>query len=185
MQRKVNMSDGKSALVVVDVQNGFVTEHSAHVVPIIADLVAQWQATGRDVVFTRYINYAGSPFERIMGWSKLKDGAEIEIVDELQKYVSLATGCIDKKIYTLFTDEGEKLVRSHGWTDLFICGIDTEVCVLKTAVDAFERDITPWILSDASASHAGRVAHDAGIIVAGKMIGRRQVIESRSVGSVS
>lgn len=185
MQRKVNMSDRKTALVVVDVQNGFVTEHSAHVVPVIADLVEQWQAAGKDVVFTRYINYTGSPFERIMGWSKLKDGAEIEIVGELQKYLPLAAGCIDKKIYTLFADEGEELVRSHGWTELFICGIDTEVCVLKTAVDAFERDITPWILSDASASHAGQVAHDAGIIVAGKMIGRRQVIESGIAGPAS
>jgi nicotinamidase-related amidase len=29
------------------------------------------------------------------------------------------------------------------------CSIDTDICVLKTAVDAFERNFTPWILKDA------------------------------------
>ncbi|WP_425566444.1 hypothetical protein [Nonomuraea roseoviolacea] len=56
--------------MVVDVQQHFVREASAHVVPVIVDLVARWQAAGGDVVFTRYVNYPGSPFERLMGWSE-------------------------------------------------------------------------------------------------------------------
>jgi nicotinamidase-related amidase len=97
-------------------------------------------------------------------------------VADLQRFVPRAAGVVDKYAYTLFTDDGEKLVRSGEWTDLYICGIDTEVCVLKTAVDAFERDVTPWIIADASASHSGRQAHDAGVLVATKMIGRNQVV---------
>ncbi|MDN5854228.1 MAG: cysteine hydrolase, partial [Actinomycetia bacterium] len=127
-----------AALVVVDVQNGFVTEHSAHVVPVIVDLVGRWQAAGRDVVFTRYINHQGSIFERAMGWSKLQRSPEIDIVPELQPFVPGAVAVIDKRIYTMFTDEGEQLAKDRGWTEIYLCGIDTEVCVLKTAVDAFE-----------------------------------------------
>lgn len=169
------------ALVVVDVQNGFVTQESAHVVPTICDLVDRWMSANLDVVFTRYINYSGSPFERIMGWSKLRDAPETDIIDELQPYVPRAVATIDKNVYSLFTADGERLVKSAGWTDLYVCGIDTEVCVLKTAVDAFERDITPWIVTDASASHAGPKLHDAGLLVASKMIGRRQLLSVSTV----
>ena len=169
---------GTPALVVVDVQNGFVTEHSAHVVPVIVDLVKRWQAAGRDVVFTRYINHEDSIFERLMGWTKLQESPAIDIVSELQPYVANAVAVVDKRVYTLFTDEGEQLAKDRGWTDVYVCGIDTEVCVLKTAVDAFERDIVPRLVVDASASHSGPEAHNAGLAVAAKMIGARQLVRS-------
>lgn len=171
-----------AALIVVDVQNGFVTEHSAHVVPVIVELVKRWQKAGRDVVFTRYINHEGSIFERVMGWSKLQESPEIDIVPELQPLASHALAVIDKRIYTMFTDEGEQLAKDRGWTEAYVCGIDTEVCVLKTAVDAFERDIVPRLVVDASASHSGSEAHEAGLLVAQKMIGRRQLIRSTDLG---
>jgi nicotinamidase-related amidase len=69
----------------------------------------------------------------------------------------------------------------RGWSDVYVCGIDTEVCVLKTAVDAFERDIVPWLVMDASASHSGVEAHEAGLLVAQKMLGRRQLISAANV----
>ena len=170
------MADINPVLVVVDVQNGFVTEHSKHVVPVIAELVREWLDAGRDVVFTRYLNYPGSPFDTIMGWTKLMDSPEIDIVDELQELSKKSLAIIDKKIYTMFNDEGTELARERGWTDMYVCGIDTEVCVLKTAVDAFEHGIRSWLLTDASASHSGCEPHDAGIIVAQKMIGRQQTV---------
>ena len=43
------MSERKPVLVVVDVQNGFITEHSQPVVPVIVDLVRRWQAAHGDV----------------------------------------------------------------------------------------------------------------------------------------
>ena len=46
------MSKRRPVLVVVDVQNGFITEDSAPVVPVIVELVGRWQAIGGDVVFT-------------------------------------------------------------------------------------------------------------------------------------
>lgn len=169
------MIPSTSALVVVDAQNGFVTDASAHVIGAIRSLVQRWQAACGAVVFTRYFNYPSSPFERLIRWEKLQASPETDIVAELAPYAERAF-VLDKKIYSLFTDEGEALIHEHAWTDLYICGIATESCVLKTAVDAFERDLTPWLLKDASASHAGQAAHDAGILVAQRFIGPDQVI---------
>ena len=175
------MSERKPVLVVVDVQNGFINEHSQPVIPVIVDLVRRWQAAHGDIVFSRYLNYADSPFERLIGWTKMADGPETEIVTELLPYVSPQTSVVDKYIYTLFTPEGTRLVDERGWTDLYVCGIDTDICVLKTAVDAFEHNLTPWILQDACVSHAGPKAHAAGLFIAGRFIGTNQIIHTASL----
>jgi nicotinamidase-related amidase len=169
-----------TGLVVVDVQNGFVRSKSQHVVPVIVDLVAQWQAAGGRTVFTRYLNYEDSPFERIIGWKRMRDTPETELIAELTPYLE-GQAILNKTIYSLFTDEGAALVAENGWTDLVICGIATESCVCKTAVDAFERDITPWVVADASASHAGEEAHKAGLLVTGRFIGHNQLVSSRAI----
>ncbi len=172
------MSERKPVLVVVDVQNGFITEHSQPVIPVIADLVRRWQAAHKDIVFSRYLNYPGSPFERLIGWTKMANGPETDLVAELTPYIDPHTPIVDKYIYTLFTPEGTRLVDERGWTDLYICGIDTDICVLKTAVDAFEHNLTPWILQDACASHAGLQAHTAGLYIASRFIGTSQIIHT-------
>lgn len=171
------MDAGNAVLVVVDVQNGFVTDGSRHVIPVIARLVERWQAAGGDIVFTRYINYPGSPFERLIKWTELRESPQIDIVPELAAYAEKATAVIDKTMYSLFTDaEGRQLVADHGWTDIYVCGIATESCVLKTAVDAFELDLTPWLIEDASASHKGDSVHRAGVFVTQRFIGEGQIV---------
>ncbi len=47
---------------------------------------------------------------------------------------------------------------------------------MKTAVDAFERRLTPLIISDACASHAGGDVHAAGLMILGRFIGKEQLL---------
>ncbi|GAB1819318.1 cysteine hydrolase family protein [Herbidospora sp. RD11066] len=175
------MFDKTSVLVVIDAQNGFISEHSSPAIPVIASLVERWQASGGSVVFTRYLNYDGSPYERLIRWSKVKTSPEIDIVPELLPMAGKATAVVDKTIYSFFSEKGDQLARKYGWRDFYICGLDTESCVLKTVVDAFERDLTPWLIADASASHAGQVAHDAGLFVASRFVGKGQIITTADI----
>lgn len=170
-----------SVLLVVDAQRGFVNSKSQHVVPVIADLVRRWQAAGGDTVFSRYFNFAGSPFERLVRWTAMRSGPATDIIPELQQYADRSTAVVDKTTYTALADTGRQLVAAHGWTDLYLCGIDTECCVLTTAVDAFEMGLTPWLIADASASTGGTESHEAGLLVARRSIGRRQVIDTADV----
>lgn len=176
---EANRVPSSSVLVVVDVQNGFVSDESAAVVPRIAALVDRWQRAGGAVVLTRYLNYDGSPFQRLIHWFKLQSAPETDLAPEIACLADQpSTYQVDKGTYTLFNDAGAKLVADHGWTDLLIVGIATESCVLKTAVDAFERDLTPWVLRDAVASHDGVKPHEAGLLVAERFIGLDQVVET-------
>lgn len=167
-----------SVLVVVDMQNGFVSSRSAPIVPQVTGLVRRWEAAGGPTVFTRFVNHPGSPYERLINWSRMQTAPETTIVNELAGAAERAVAIVEKPIYSLFTAAGIQLVAQHGWTDLVLCGIATESCVLKTACDAFERDLTPWIVTDACFSHAGQEAHAAGLLVASRFIGRGQLVTS-------
>ncbi|MDH6579500.1 isochorismatase family cysteine hydrolase [Kitasatospora sp. MAP5-34] len=168
--------DSRAALIVVDMQNGFLNDHTRHLVPVVADLVDQWTKAGRPVVFTRYLNYPGSPFERLIHWTRLRDAPETDLAPELHDRAHRAAAVIDKPAYSWFTPEGIALAAAEGWRDLIFCGVATESCVLKSAVDAFERDFTPWVVTDACASDAGPDVHDAGLRIARRFIGAGQLI---------
>ncbi|MEV4417781.1 cysteine hydrolase [Catellatospora sp. NPDC049609] len=169
------MTHPRAVLVVTDMQVGFVREQSAHIVPVVVDLVRRWQENGGEILFTRYLNYPGSPFEQFFNWRRLQSSPEIDIVPELQPYLADHM-ILDKRIYSPFTHESEQTFRQLGWVEFYFCGIATESCVLKGAVDAFERGFTPWLIADASASHAGEAAHEAGLLVTRRFIGPGQVI---------
>ncbi|NEA15955.1 cysteine hydrolase family protein [Streptomyces halstedii] len=175
------MDTSSAALIVIDMQNGFVNHHSRHAVPAVTDLVARWSAAGRPVVFTRYFNYPDSPYERFFQWRRLQESPETDIVPELADAAGHAHAVVDKTGYTLFAPEATDLVRRAGWTDLVFCGIATESCVLKSAADAFEHGYAPWIVTDACASDAGPEVHDAGLLVARRLIGTGQLVDSDGV----
>lgn len=171
----------KSVLVVIDMQNGFVSSKSAPIVPHVVDLVDRWEQAGGATLFTRFINYPGSPYERLISWSRMQTSPETDVVETIAPAAKRAVAVIDKPIYSLFTDEGAAVVAENSWTDLVLCGIATESCVLKTACDAFERGLVPWVVTDAVFSHAGQEAHDAGLLVTRRFVGRRQLIDTETL----
>jgi nicotinamidase-related amidase len=173
----------RPVLIVVDVQNGFVTPDSAPVVPVVASLAERWLDAGGAVVFTRYFNYPGSPYERLIGWYALHDAPETDLVGEVAA-LAARTGAVvaDKRAYSALTPEVRGLLARGGFTDLLICGIATDGCVLKTALDAFEAGYTPWVLADACASNASSVppagVHAAALGLLSRLIGAGQIISS-------
>ncbi|MFE7113728.1 isochorismatase family cysteine hydrolase [Streptomyces sp. NPDC057575] len=175
------MNIGSAALVVIDMQNGFVNHHSRYAVPAVSNLVAQWSAAGRPVLFTRYFNFPDSPYERFFQWHRLQEPPETDLVPELTETAARAHAVIDKTGYTLFMAEATEMIRQTGWTDLIFCGIATESCVLKSATDAFEYGYAPWIATDACASDAGPDVHDAGLVVARRLIGTGQLVSTKRV----
>jgi nicotinamidase-related amidase len=168
----------KAALIVVDMQNGFLNHHTEHLVAKVAGLIDRWSATGQPVVFTRYLNHPGSPFERLIHWTRLQTSPETDIAPGLLAHVEQAVAVIDKPAYSWFTPQAASLAAEERWSDLVFCGVATESCVLKSAADAFERGFTPWIVSDACASDAGPEIHDAGLRIARRFIGSGQLVTS-------
>ncbi|MBF6129979.1 cysteine hydrolase [Nocardia brasiliensis] len=175
-----------AALLVIDVQNGFVNEGSAPAVPVIVDLVAAWSATNRPTVFTRYRNYPNSPWERLLGWRALHGPPETDLIDELVPFTARPKShLLEKTVYTALTADGSKLIGALGVCDLIICGIATDACVLKTALDAFERGYVPWVVRDAVASnatrHSAQQMHDSALLHLARLIGENQLVTAAQV----
>jgi nicotinamidase-related amidase len=176
------MNSGRTVLIVVDMQNGFVSPKSAHIVSPVVDFVHRWRDLGRPYVMTRFINEPGSLFERLIGWTRLETSPEIDLVPELREYEADAVAILDKpNYYSYFTPEGIDLAEQHGWTEFVVVGIATESCVLKTATDAFELGHIPWVVTDAVYSHAGEEAHSAGLLVTSRFIGRGQLVTAEQM----
>lgn len=160
-------------LIVIDMQNGFLGEKSSHVVEGVVRLVAECRQRSIPVVFTRFYNREGSPFETLIGWRRLREDTETELAKELQ---NIPGAVIDKDFYSAFTSEFEQLLEENGWRTLILCGVATESCVMKTAVDAFERHLVPLVVADATASDAGDELHQAGLMILRRFIGKNQLV---------
>ncbi len=176
---KADWVDPRStALLVIDVQQGFVNQHSRGVLPTIVRLVEGWRAAGGPVVLTRFHNEPGSPYEAITGWTKLRTAEEQALVTELAPYVDEAAAVIDKAQASIFTSEGARLIREAGWSDLVLCGIDTDACVYDSAMAAYQGGYRPWIVTDACASTGGAQYHEAALLLAARNIGTGHLVTS-------
>ncbi|MFD5610588.1 isochorismatase family cysteine hydrolase [Kitasatospora sp. NPDC127060] len=170
-----------TVLVAVDVQAGFVRDSSRHVVPTIARLMEAWQSAGGATIVATFDNPVGSQYERISGWTKLRSPEEQALATELAPLAGSAHRIMKTTSSLLKAPGALELFRSRGWTDVLLCGIDTDSCVYDTAADAYQHGITPWLVMDACASSGGPEYHNAAILLAGRNFGRRLLLTSTDV----
>ena len=156
-------------LIVVDVQRGFVNEHTRHVVPVVERLQEAYER----VHATRFVNAPQSPYRTFLDWGRFGEGS----ADAGLAFRPAAHAVIvEKHVYSCVTEELLAELRREGMTEVSLCGIDTDACVLVTAVDLFQNDIRPVVLAQACASHAGPEHHAAGLRLLERLIGKRQIV---------
>jgi len=156
-------------LLIVDVQRGFVNRWTAHVPAAVEALQRDFER----VVATRFFNPEGSLYRRLIGWQRLaKDSADFPLAFRPADGAPV----IDKATYTCVTPGFLETLAGWGVDKVHVCGIATDNCVLKCAVDLFEAGIEPVVLAAASGSHGGPDCHNAGLLLLGRFIGAGQVV---------
>ncbi len=163
-----------SCLIIIDVQNGFISPKTDHILPRIQSLLEEENFD--HVVFTRFVNTEDSPFVRFLNWNKVSKGEEIEISSLLKPF---AKTVYDKSTYTALTETLSQFIVRHSIETAFICGIDTDCCVLATAIDLFEFGIRPCVLTYYSASNGGSHSQKAAIAVLNRLIGSHNTVNHR------
>lgn len=177
------MTDSRDILIVVDVQNGFVNSRSSGVVEPLQTFLTSWVGRGLPVILTRFINVPGSQWETLIHWTRLRESPEIDLHPVIADVVNGHPGVhvVDKTTYSSLNPEVLSILDNLKPDRLLLCGIASDGCVLKTAVDAFEQGMIPVVLKDLTASHAGQAVHDAGLMLISRFIGQDQVVESSTV----
>jgi nicotinamidase-related amidase len=159
-------------LLVVDVQTGFINDYTRHVPGRIKRLIELGDYS--PVLFTLFINTPESPYQRLLDWHACAGPPDTELVDELVPLA--AEGNVFSKLgFTGVTDELASRLRRDNVSQLSVVGIDTDMCVLKIAMDCFDLGIEPVVLADCCASTAGLQAHLAGLAILSRNIGPHQL----------
>ena len=163
-------------LLIIDVQKGFITESTAHIPSIVETLAAQYQ----QVFATRFINPHDSAYRRLIHWERFAPGSEDT---QLAFTPPPGTALIEKFTYSCIDAGFRARLEMMDAREVHLCGIATDNCVLKCAVDLFETGYRPVVLAAACASHAGTDYHDWGLRILRRLIGSEQVVDDLPTGS--
>lgn len=161
----------KNCLFVVDVQNGFISNETKHVIPRIKKLLEQ--NLFDFVLFTKFINTEKSPYRNFLNWHELSTNEQQDFVEEIKPFIKHS---MIKTVYTAVNSETLAFLKDNNIKKVYVLGIDTDCCVLKTAVDLFEADIQSIVLGYYSASNGGITSHNAALSVLERLIGKDNII---------
>lgn len=159
-------------LLVVDVQNSFINEFTAAIPGRVRLLIERGRFD--QVLFTRFVNVPDSPYRRLLDWHECAEPPATEISLELAELVE-PDRVFDKPGFTGIPDDLATRLRQDEPDEVAIVGIDTDMCVLKVAMDVFDLGITPVVLVDCCASTAGLQAHLAGLATLARNNGAYQL----------
>jgi nicotinamidase-related amidase len=158
----MNVDADSTALVVVDMQNGFChpdgslyAPGSEAVVEPVAGLVDRAHDAGVRVVFTRDVHPPDQfedahYYDEFDQWGEhvLEDSWDAELVEELD--VDADDHVVEKHTYDAFHQtELDGWLSARGIDDLLFCGTLANVCVLHTSGSAGLRDYRPVLVEDA------------------------------------
>lgn len=168
----------KKILIIIDNQNGFNTnEFTSRISKKIVDLS---KSNYFDyIIATQYFNNQESKtnlFIKLQGWFYLLDEKQIEYVEGLKYDFS-----IKKDVYSAVNvemiDHLKKVNNGNIPKYVFICGMDTECCVLKTSVDFFELGIVPILLEKYTCSNSGIESHIKGLDIYKRLISPKTLLD--------
>lgn len=159
-----------SLLLVIDLQKNFINENTKSVPDNISNLIN----TNRFdyVVFTKFVNDINSQFYKILGYKGCLNTEDRRIVIDTNN-----NKIIEKKIYTALNQELVQFIKEKNIGIIYLCGIDTDACVLKTAIDLFENNYNVKVIEDCSMSHSGIEFHEYAIKMLEKLIGKPNVVK--------
>jgi len=158
----------KTALLVVDVQNGFLNDFTSHIPARVATLIERGDYP--ETLFTWFVNPEGSPFRRFLAWEHCATEPETLLSEEIAGFAS-PDRLFSKPGYAGISDELRDYLERGGIERVGLVGIDTDMCVLKVALDLFDLNIEPIVYVDCCASTAGLQTHLAGLAVLARNIG--------------
>jgi len=159
-------------LLVVDVQTCFLNQFTGHVPERIVRLI---EGGGFDpILFTRFVNTKDGPYHRFLDWHECEGPPGTDLAPELAPWAT-ADQIFTKLGHTGLSDELTARLRAQRPERVVVVGIDTDMCVLKVAMDVFDLGIEPVVLIDCCASTAGLQAHLAGLAVLSRNIGPEQL----------
>jgi len=156
-------------LIVIDLQKDFINENTKSLVNKIENLISSNKF--EKVIFTKFINSNNNICYKRLNYQGCMTEEGQKIVINTNNNV-----IINKQIYSSLNDELIKYTKENNISKIYLCGIDTECCVLKTAFDLFENNYDVYVLKDYCACTHGINKHNNAIEILKRNIGSDKII---------
>ncbi|MBD2505378.1 cysteine hydrolase family protein [Anabaena azotica] len=162
-------SQHKRILLAVDLQNGFlITPECLAVVPKVVAHASQFHQVWATRFFNRNPN-----FSRQVNWNQMVSAQETELSPAL---IGVVSKTFDKPSYSPMSPALLQALQTDAITTVAVCGVDTDACVMATALGLFDAGFETFVVSDACASSGGQEYHEAAIKILKRNIGEKYVI---------
>jgi nicotinamidase-related amidase len=159
---KMELNWGKSALLVIDMQNFFLDPNSPTftcgglaILPNVKRLIDAFRKAQRPVIFTRHVHHPDKIDAGIMQWwwdgMCLEGSPESEVHNEITPLKN-EKQILKHRYSAFYNTDLETVLRVQKIDDLVISGIMTNMCCESTARDAYFRDYRVFFLADATGS---------------------------------
>lgn len=158
-----------SLLLVIDVQNNFINENTKKIPNRIIKLIKDNKFNY--VVFTKFINDRSSNFYKILNYKGCIEENDKKIVIDTKD-----NKILEKRTYTALNKELIDYIEKNKINTIYVCGIDTDACVLKTAIDLFESNYNVKVIESCCMSHSGKKYHKYAIKMLKKLIGIENIL---------
>lgn len=159
------------ALLVIDVQNYFMNSLTQGLPGEIRRYIEKTKNNYKEIVFTNFVNRPSSSTYRFLNYKECMRSPDTDIVDELKPVLSFGTLLTKHVLSAIKVTKLQKLFEQSNITELYLCGIDTDCCVLASAYDAFDLGYRVYLLKDLCMTATGRNLHDAAVSMFKKNVG--------------
>jgi nicotinamidase-related amidase len=164
----------KTALIVIDVQNYFMNQHTEW---LPARIVQHANSRPYDlIVLTKFKNKVGSNFTRILDWERCFNDLETNITPELRA-IRNPEILLREGVTSTWTSELSSLVQKEGITKLYLCGVDSDACVLATAFDVFDANLDFEVIEELCANTMGEEQNNAAMRIIQKQLSYKKQID--------
>lgn len=159
------------ALVVIDVQKYFLNEETKPIVKKIREFLKEKSRQYSAIYFTIFRNDSDSPLWQISEWKDCTSSPDTDICEEIKAFTN-DKNLFYKNILSAYKVPGiKKGLEERQISEVYLCGFDTDCCVLSTAYDLFDAGIKPIVLEKLTWSTSKDKLHESAIQMLERNIG--------------
>ncbi len=161
-----------TAIVVVDPQKGWVNANTKPTLDLLAREL-QRNACWGSVVITKFMNDATSPFRSLLPWWKaFQTNEDTDLMDE---FLQPTAKVFSRNIYGLPPNLWDYLDHQEV-RQIVLTGVETDATIAKTAMDAFDRNISVVVPPHLVASTYGPPGQEHGLAIVRKVLGKDHIL---------
>jgi len=110
------------------------------------------------VCFSMFENKKKSLFETELNWFDFQNDEDKQLIEGIN--IPEGSKFLWHSTFTVFNDALKEFLSQEQPQEVYLVGLFSDMCLLKTAMDMFDYGMLPYIVKDLSVSSRGETSHN-------------------------